>query len=198
MFMNHRLYRGKLLTALLACLLLPIADLGAREVAGVTVEERITTSNGDSLLLNGAGLREKLWVDVYVGSLYLPTISRDIAEIYSNQGAYRIQMDFVYKVVSRDNLIEAWQEGFENNQKAETLQTLQADLERLYAMFEGDAVKGDQFIFDYSPGKGVSIIINGTQVGQIEGRVFKDALLDIWLGNKPADKDLKRAMVGLE
>ena len=169
-----------------------------REVAGVMLNESITTSDGQQLVLNGAGLREKLWVDVYVGSLYLPGISRDVAEIYSNQGAYRIQLDFVYKRVSRDNLIEAWDDGFKNNQTAETLQTIEGDLERLYAIFDRDAVSGDQFIFDYSPAQGVTIFINGEQVGRIEGETFKDALLDIWLGNKPADKGLKRGMIGLE
>ena len=141
-------------------------------------------------------MREKLWVDVYVGSLYLPSTSQDIAEIYSNQGPYRIQLDFVYKKVSRDNLIEAWDEGFKKNQTPETLQAIEADLQKLYAIFDRDAVSGDQFIFDYSPALGVTIFINGEQVGRIEGTIFKSALLDIWLGNEPADSDLKRGMIG--
>jgi hypothetical protein len=181
-------------------LLLPglLFSVQAREIAGIMLDERIQISNGSELLLNGAGLREKLWVDVYVGSLYLPQTSRDIAEIYSNQGPYRIQLDFVYKKVSRDNLIEAWDEGFRKNQTPETLSALEDDLQRLYAMFDRDAVRGDQFIFDYLPSEGVTIQINGETAGRIEGERFKDALLDIWLGNVPADKDLKRGMIGLE
>ncbi len=190
------------LKPLLVTFLLVISTLlltaQAREVAGITLEESITTPNGDKLLLNGAGLRERLWIDVYVGSLYLPSTSEDIAEIYANQGPYRIQLDFIYKKVSRDNLIEAWDEGFRKNQTAETLQALQADLDRLYAIFDRDAVAGDQFIFDYAPATGVTIIINGEAVDSITGNRFKSALLDIWLGNEPADSDLKRGMIGLE
>lgn len=170
----------------------------AREVAGVTLEERITAANGQTLLLNGAGIREKLWIDVYVGSLYLPSSSQDIAAIYANQGPYRIQLDIVYKKVSRDNLISAWDDGFKNNQDAETLEVLQQDLQRLYGLFDRDAVSGDQFVFDYLPGDGVTIRINDQAVGLIKGEIFKDALLDIWLGNSPADKDLKKAMIGLD
>ena len=194
---NNRLNSLSRFFILLGSLVLA-ASVQAREVAGIALEESITTADGQTLLLNGAGIREKLWIDVYVGSLYLPVISQDIAEIYSNQGPYRIQLDIVYKRVSRDNLVSAWDDGFRNNQDAETLEALQNDLSRLYALFDQDAVNGDRFIFDYLPGAGVTIRINGKSKGLIEGETFKDALLDIWLGNQPADKDLKKAMIGLD
>ena len=196
MLRNRLTILSRLVTLLVSLTL--AASVEAREIAGVTLEESIETTNGQRLLLNGAGIREKLWIDVYVGSLYLPSTSQDIAEIYSNQGPYRIQLDIVYKKVSRDNLISAWDDGFRNNQDAETLKVLQNDLQRLYGLFDRDAVTGDQFVFDYLPGSGVTIRINGESVGLIEGEIFKDALLDIWLGNRPADKDLKKAMIGLE
>ena len=196
MLRNRLTILSRLVTLLVSLTL--AASVEAREIAGVTIEASIETANGQRLLLNGAGIREKLWIDVYVGSLYLPSTSQDIAEIYSNQGPYRIQLDIVYKKVSRDNLISAWDDGFRNNQDAETLKVLQNDLQRLYGLFDRDAVSGDQFVFDYLPGSGVTIRINGESVGLIEGEIFKDALLDIWLGNRPADKDLKKAMIGLE
>jgi hypothetical protein len=46
------------------------------------------------------------------------------------------------------------------------------------------------------PGKGVESYKNGTLQGTIEGMDFKKALFGIWLGNKPADDDLKAAMLG--
>ncbi len=196
MITNQFTILSRLLTLLVS---LTIATaIQAREVAGVTLEESIEAANGQRLLLNGAGIREKLWIDVYVGSLYLPSTSQDIAEIYSNQGPYRIQLDIVYQKVARDNLISAWDDGFKNNQDAETLKALQNDLQRLYGLFDRDAVSGDQFVFDYLPGSGVTIRINGESVGLIEGETFKSALLDIWLGNRPADKDLKKVMIGLD
>ena len=37
---------------------------------------------------------------------------------------------------------------------------------------------------------------NGVKKGTIEGLDFKKALFGIWLGNKPADDDLKDGMLG--
>jgi len=169
----------------------------AAELSGVFVDDAIETADGQTLVLNGIGLREKFWVDVYVGSLYLTGKSDDVAKILSTPGPWRVQLDFVYKEVSRDKLLEAWREGFEGNQSAEALAQLQQRIERFYALFDASAVAGDQYAFDYSPALGVTVSRNGEPLGTIEGDDFKTALLEIWLGNKPADKKLKKGMLGL-
>lgn len=169
----------------------------AAELSGVFVDDRIETADGQTLVLNGIGLREKFWVDVYVGSLYLTEKSTDVARILSTPGPWRVQLDFVYKEVSRDKLLEAWREGFEGNQSAETLDKLRDRIERFYGLFDVSAVEGDQYAFDYSPTAGVRVSRNGEVLGTIEGEDFKTALLEIWLGNKPADKQLKKGMLGL-
>ena len=169
----------------------------AAELSGVFVDDEIRTADGQTLILNGIGLREKFWVDVYVGSLYLGEKSTDVARILSVPGPWRVQLDFVYKEVSKDKLLEAWREGFENNQTTETLGALGDRIERFYGYFDAGAVAGDQYAFDYSPAEGVRVSRNGEALGVIEGEDFKTALLEIWLGNKPADKKLKKGMLGL-
>jgi len=183
--------------ALAICLICFAAALPAAELAGVFVDDQIETADGKTLLLNGVGLREKLWIDVYVGSLYLPVRSSDVAEILSAPGPWQVQLDFVYKEVSRDKLVEAWREGFEKNQSAETLQKLGDRIERFYALFKYSALFKDRYSFDYSPGTGVRVSRNGEPLGTIPGDDFKTALLEIWLGNYPADKQLKKGMLGL-
>jgi hypothetical protein len=140
----------------------------AAELSGIFIDDEIKMPGGQTLLLNGAGLREKFWVDVYVGSLYLPSKSSDVAEILSRHGPWRVQLDFVYKEVDREKLITAWREGFE-----------------------------EQYAFDYIPDQGVRITRNDKVLGMIAGKDFKNALLEIWLGNRPADKKLKKGMLGL-
>lgn len=182
---------------LATCFCLFSALSTAAELSGVFVDDEIKTESGQSLLLNGIGLREKFWVDVYVGSLYLPGKSDDVAEILSNPGPWRVQLDFVYKEVAAKKLLASWREGFEKNQSAETLKKLQTRIDQFYAYFQTSTVNGDQYRFDYVPGKGVSISKNEQQLGQIPGDDFKNALLEIWLGNHPADKNLKKGMLGL-
>ena len=170
----------------------------AAELAGIYLADEIKTEDGQTLLLNGAGLREKLWVDVYVGSLYLSRKSGDVAEILSNPGPWRIQLDFIYKEVARKKILDSWREGFQRNQPAESLNRLQSRINQFYEYFQTSTVAGDQYWFDYFPGKGVRINKNGQQLGLIPGEDFKNALLEIWLGNHPADKTLKKGLLGLE
>lgn len=173
------------------------AAASAAEMSGVFVDDEITAAGGETLVLNGIGLREKLWVDVYVGSLYLSEKSTDVARILSTPGPWRVQLNFVYKEVSRDKLLEAWRDGFEGNQSADTLARLQDRIERFYDLFDASALAGDRYAFDYAPAEGVRVSRNGDLLGTIEGEDFKTALLEIWLGNKPADKKLKKGMLGL-
>ena len=107
------------------CLFLSSTQSLATEVSGVFIDAESKAENGEILVLNGAGLREIFWVDVYVGSLYLPTASNDVAEILSKPEPWRIQLDFVYKEVAQKKLLDSWREGFEKNQSADTLQQLQ-------------------------------------------------------------------------
>ncbi len=173
-----------------------ITSIHASELAGISVPDNITLSNGNTLQLNGMGLREKLWIDVYVGSLYLPAKVKTVADVLSQPGAFRIQMDIIYNEISSSKLIDAWNEGFEKNQSEETLKSIADRVSRFNQLFEESAKKGDQYIIDYIPGEGCLISKNKVALGRIEGEDFKTALLEIWLGNYPADKGLKRGMLG--
>jgi len=56
----------------LACsLALAAVNTYAVEVAGAKIEDTVSVSN-QNLVLNGAGIRKKLFIKVYVGALYLP------------------------------------------------------------------------------------------------------------------------------
>jgi len=178
---------------LLATVALPTS---AAELAGIHIDDEITATNAEKLILNGMGLREKLWIDVYVGSLYLGKKANTVAEVLSQPGALSIRMDFVYKEVTSKKLIKAWKDGFEKNQSAETLKALQSRIEQFYSFFEKNAIKGDTYIIDYTPEQGSLISKNDGPLGTIEGEDFKNALVEIWLGNYPADKGLKKGMLG--
>ena len=184
-------------TLLASCLFLFTSLAAAAELSGVMVDDEFTAAGGQKLVLNGIGLREKLWIDVYVGSLYLAEKSDDVAEILSKPGPWRVQLDFIYKEVDRQKLVDSWREGFEKNQDEESLKQLQSRMDQFYAYFDSSAVKKDRYTFDYDPAKGTLVSKNGELLGTIEGEDFKNALLEIWLGNHPADKKLKKGMLGL-
>jgi hypothetical protein len=173
-----------------------IFSLHAGELAGISVPDTVTLSNGGTLQLNGMGLREKLWIDVYVGSLYLPSKANTVADVLSQPGAFRVQMDIIYNEITSSKLISAWNEGFEKNQSEEVMNAIADRIERFNQLFEESAKKGDQYVIDYIPEQGCLITKNKVLLGRIEGEDFKTALLEIWLGNFPADKGLKKGMLG--
>jgi hypothetical protein len=50
---------------------------------------------------------------------------------------------------------------------------------------------------DWVPGAGTQVTIDGKAEGKpIEGEDFYRALLRIWLGDKPVQDDLKKALLG--
>lgn len=168
----------------------------AGQLAGIEVDDQVTTSNNKVLQLNGMGLREKMWIDVYVGSLYLATPSHDAVEVIAQPGPFRVQMDIIYDEIAGEKLIAAWQEGFEKNQSPDSLVKLDARIKEFNALFTESAVKGDRILIDYVPSKGTQVTKNDKLLGTIKGEDFKKAVLAIWLGDEPADEELKEGMLG--
>ena len=56
---------------------LTISLAGAQTEVGDATLPNTMSLEGADLVLNGAGLREKLWIDLYAGGLYLPSKSSD-------------------------------------------------------------------------------------------------------------------------
>lgn len=187
-----------LLLASLAMYPVMSAVVSAGQLSGVIVEDQVTLENGDTLLLNGMGAREKFWVDVYVGSLYLVSKANNVADILAAGNAWRVQMDFVYEAVESEKLVEAWRDGFVNNQEKATLAMINERMNQFYGYFDRTVNAKEQYILDYIPGQGTAVTKNGKLLGLIPGEDFQKALLEIWLGNTPADKGLKRGMLGAD
>lgn len=170
----------------------------AREVAGVTLPAQVTLEPGTpSLLLNGAGIRSKFFVKVYVGALYLPAQQADAAKILQAAGPWRVSMYMLHDEVSKEKLIGAWNDGFANNNSAEELAKLRDRLQQFNELFL-TMKRGDVTAIDYLPALGSRVIINGALRGVIPGEDFQRAVLKVWLGENPADGGLKRGMLGEE
>jgi len=182
------------LVLLIVGLMVVAQAVGAREIAGVSVPGSVTIKN-KALVLNGAGIRKKLFVKVYVGALYLTVKRTTVGEILADPGAKRIVLSFLYKEVSAEKLVAGWNEGFDNNNTAEELKALQDRINQFNSFFT-TVGKGDVIRLDYLPQEGTQVWINETLKGTVPGEDFSRALLKIWLGSKPADAGLKDAMLG--
>ena len=167
----------------------------AREVAGIDIPETVQLAAGTPpLVLNGAGIRKKFFFKIYVAGLYLPSRQTTTEVILDMPGPKRVHMHFLYKEVERDKLVTGWQEGFENNLETNEFEKVASRLAKFNQLFR-TMHRGDVIDLDYQPEEGTQVLFNGELQGRIEGDDFYAALLQVWLGQQPADADLKTALL---
>lgn len=166
-----------------------------REVAGQRIPEQLA-EGGHALVLNGAGLRTKFVVKVYVAALYVTTPSRDAAALVNSTEPRRLRLQLLRDVDSK-SLDEALQDGLRDNTPKQELAALKASADRLSKLMAdiGTARKGDVVDLDFDA-RGVTLTGNGTQRGRIDSPEFARAVLRIWLGDNPAQTSLKQALLG--
>ena len=164
----------------------------AAELAGVTLPDTFGAGE-QTLKLNGLGLRKKAMFKVYVGGLYLETPSKDAVEILAADKAKAICMHYL-RSLTKDQLVEGFQEGFEGNAKDKAGQ--KAAFNQMLALIP-DMKEGDTLTFIYLPGKGTTLKAGDKDLGTFQGKDFADAVFSIWLGPKPPTEDLQKGMLGL-
>lgn len=181
-------------TFLMVAILTSFSINAQKTVSGVKLDNSLTVE-GRNLTLNGAGVREKFWIDLYVGSLYLPKKSSNANEIMNSTDAAVIKLDIVSGMITSEKMINAVNEGFENSTGGNTA-PLKSKIDKFKSFFKDKFNKGDSFTIANLPEVGIVVYKNGTKKGTIEGQDFKKALFGIWLSDKPADKRLKSSMLG--
>jgi chalcone isomerase-like protein len=186
-------------TVALALCLLWMSAACAAEVAGARIEDKARVGSSD-LVLNGAGLRTRIVFKVYVGALYLPEKTSDAAKILASSGPKRVSMTLLRNLTSKQ-LIDALDEGLRANHTDTQLAALRPRIETAEATMReiGSAKEGSVIALEYVPGAGTRITVDGAaKAPPIAGEDFYAALLRIWIGDRPVDASLKKAMLGQE
>jgi hypothetical protein len=182
----------KLMVVFLAlCLGVPAL---AAEVGGVKLDDRASVG-GQELVLNGAGIRTKAFFKVYVASLYVPQKAGELAAVLA-KAPRRIQMNLLRNLTA-DQLVDALVEGLNDNNSPAEMAAVKAQVDQLVAIMKAfkDVKEKDVVTLDFVDG-GTKIALNGEARGAIPGEAFNRSLTRIWLGDKPVQSDLKKAMLG--
>jgi len=167
----------------------------ARRVAGVDVPENLE-SDGADLILNGAGIRTRVFLDVYVGGLYLKRRSADAAAIMDADEPMAIGLWIVTGLISNDRMQKSIEEGFQKSTRGNTA-PIREKIDALIGVYAEEIDDGDSFELLYLPGQGLIVYKNGIQTATIEcGLAFKRALFGIWISDRPVQTSLKRGMLG--
>ncbi len=128
--------------------------------------------------------------------LYLTQKQTDANAVISDTGNKRVSMHFL-RELSSEKLLHGMNEGFEDNNSKVGMTAIEPQMKAFRQMMTyAKAVKeGDVIVVDLT-NTGTQVSLNGKLLGLIEGVAFNQALLRVWLGGKPVDAQLKKAMLG--
>jgi Chalcone isomerase-like len=167
------------------------------EREGVKLEPAVQVG-GAPLQLNGAGVRTRAIFKVYVAGLYVPAKSNSAATLLAQKGPRRMALTML-RNVDADSFAGPLNEGLKNNHTETQVAAFKPQIDAMNVALKAidEAKKGDTLHFEYLPESGTRITVNGQQKGpSIPGEDFYTAMLRIWLGDKPADADLKKGLLG--
>ena len=178
---------------MIAALVVATAAVAA-EVGGVKLDDKVSVG-GQELMLNGAGIRTRAVFKVYVGSLYLPAKAGSLDGVLA-KGPRRIQLNLL-RSLSGDQLADAVTDGMKDNNTPAEVDAVKGETGQFIGIAKafGDLKEGNVVTLDFVDGA-TKIGFDGAAKGSIPGDAFNRALTKIWLGSKPVQDDLKKAMLG--
>ncbi len=184
----------KLALTALAALALNLAH--AAELEGFKFDDRLKLGNAE-VVINGTGVRSKFGKR-YAMALYLPAKATDAKAALTAKGPKRVDIRLI-KDASGDTFANAFSGGINDNssdaEKAALKDRLKQFADTVSAL--GEIKAGTVIVFDWLPERGMVLTVGGQQKGkEIAGEDFYTALLRIWLGEDPAQGNLKEALLG--
>ena len=173
----------------------------ALEVAGVNFQPQ-TQVQGTKLQLNGAGVRKQASTPLYTAGLYLEQKAKTTDEVLAARGAKQIRVVMLREMNSRD-FSALLSRGLVTNSNDDQLSNLIPEIVNLGTLIaeRGKLEAGDSFVIEWSATQGTTIRVTQRSSRKPAIEVFAkpdviDALMRIWLGDKPADPALKTALLG--
>ena len=193
-------YSRRLVLMGAACVLLPLGSAHAAapiKVEGVTFAGQATVA-GQVLELNGVGLRAVSVLKGYAAGLYLSSRVRTPQQVLAAPGAKRLQLRMLVDV-DMEEFVKAFDKGIARNSPATELPLLAERMARFDAILRaiGKVKKRDVIDLDWLPGLGLQLALNGQPKGApLPGEDIYAALLRIFVGERPADPELKIGLLG--
>ena len=155
---------------------------------------------GTKLQLNGAGTRYKAIFKVYDMALYTTKKVSSPAELLALQGPKRLQFTALRELPGTD-LGRLFLKGMGDNSPKEQVQRHALASARLIEVFSGRSkmLPGESFAMEFVPGKGTTFYILGKPQGAPVGDdEFFQMVMKIWVGESPADSQLRDSLLGLD
>ncbi|HMN79381.1 MAG TPA: chalcone isomerase family protein [Burkholderiaceae bacterium] len=189
--------KRRMTSAIVAALLASAAQAAcAAEHSGVQFDDSVQLA-GTELQLNGLGLRSLFILKAYVAGLYVPERSSHAADLLAQTGPRRLALKMLVEM-SPERMTKAFRDGLTQNLNESQMTALRPQVDQLAESMRamGPARKGDVVDIDLIDGQ-IQVLLNGQPRGEpIAGEAFFNAILQIFIGPRPVDRELKRGLLG--
>ena len=174
-------------SSLIACLLfLPtLLDAEVKVTENVSLPEHLEVSD-QQLVLNGYGIREKWWINLYAVALYLPKKTSDVSYIKGNDVPKAIRVEVFHSTPAK-NVPDKWR-----NELVPILS--QKDMNTLRSAYV-DLKAGDNILITCTLDQRTNIYLNDRLLLQHNGTDLMNAFLNIWIGAQPVSENLRRSLL---
>lgn len=190
-------YRRKLLLSMGALAMALAMPVHAMDVGGVKIDDTAVVA-GKTLQLNGASMRQILFIKIYAIGLYVEKKSSSAADILAANTAKRISL-YIQREVNSDEFGQLFITSMNKNSTKEEKAKVVGQTSKFGEMFAdmGNVKKGDLITLDWVPGKGTITSVNGKQIGEVLPDIaFNQSVMRIWLGEHPPQANIKPALLG--
>lgn len=177
--------------------LLPTWSWAQSKLADVIFPNDVTVG-GQKLFINGYGMRFRFGFRIYAAALYTPTKLTKNEDVIKASVAKRFHM-VAQRDVKGDDFGKLFSRGMEENMTKEEFSKIVNGVIRMGNIFAEakQFSKGDVIILDWANATGLVITYRGKQQGEpIKEPEFAENFFKIWFGKKPADEQLRVALLG--
>jgi hypothetical protein len=180
---------------LILILLLLAPSLAWAVKVGETELPDTWTVNEQTLVLNGAGIREYsfLRIPVYAAALYLPARQQNESAILKATTPRVVHMKML-RDASRDDSAKAWDVYLAANCKSPCVMNNESRQKFLKLIPDTRAGDTQTFVFRES---GLEIFRNGKSLDVIADTAFATVVLASWIGDVPTTENLKKRLLGI-
>jgi len=187
---------GAIIRALLYLLIFANAVF-CLDIGKTKIPDRIKIS-GTTLQLNGAGVLDRIFVDWYIGALYLPNKTSDPEKVLEDDVTMELKIIILSEEVTGGKMKESVLDGFRTAVGSEKVIEMIPEIDAFIKVFDDDIKVGDIFDFIYIPEKGLQTFKNRKLFSTISGLEFKKGIFGIWLGEDPVKKSFKKDLLGIK
>lgn len=184
----------KFFTVLMVLLVFTSADV---EVSDVSYKDSVLF-NDESFVLNGAGIREKFFLDLYTIGLYVKNKSTSGSTILNSPDNKFVKIVVVSSLITAERFGKGMNDGFNKSTGGNT-DSIKTEIALMEKGFGKDFNVDDEFLVFFG-GEGETKIYKGDELKITipKNKEFQRALLGMWIGSNPVVGDLKEELLGID